>query len=157
MSDAPANTTAGAILRTFAETIARGYALGRGASVSVAADPASALDLLTAGKPGGAAIVVFYLADTAVGDEGLPEDTLVECQIRVGVVRHRGLASRPVADAPGVIDDVDALRTWLAQQPADGTLTGVWEYAGMTYLQNNAGELLNGYALTYKALYAHEA
>lgn len=149
------NVAAGKLLRGFAGSIAQGFAAARGATVAVAPDPASAIELLAAGRPGGCAIVVFYLDDVAAGDTGLPEDTLVECQIRVGVVRHRGLSVRPTADAPGALDDADALRAWLAAQPADNALTGFWEYAGMTWLQTTTGDLLHGYALTYKVLYAH--
>jgi hypothetical protein len=151
-----ANSSACAILGTIAKLLQKEFGAKRGGSVAVADDPAHAIELLAAGKPGGVAIVLFYYADLPAGDEDLPEDTLVDGQIRIGVVRSRGLAAKPAAEAPPALADAEAVRTYLARQIAAGTLTGVYEYAGMATLQNRAGEFLHGYALAYKALYAYE-
>ena len=66
------------------------------------------------------------------------------------------VAARPAAEAPAALADAEAVRSFLARRIAAGTLTGVYEYAGMATLQNRAGEFLNGYTLAYRALYAHE-
>jgi hypothetical protein len=151
-----ANSSACAIMGAMARLLQGEFGAARGASVAVADDPAHAMDLLAAGKPGGLAIVLFYYADSAAGDEALPEDTLVDGQIRLGVVRSRGLAARPDAEPPPALADAEAVRTFLARRIAEGTLPGVYEYAGLATLQNRAGEFLHGYALAYKVLYAYE-
>ena len=150
-----ANSSACAVMREMARLLAGIYATPRQATVAVAADPAHAMELLAAGRPGGAAVVMFYLSDADAADGDLPEDTRVEGRIRIGVVRHQGLAAQPAVGVPGALEEAEALRTCMARIVADETLTGGYEYAGMTYLQNNKGELLHGYALDYKALYAY--
>ena len=155
MNDVYANSSASAIIAALAAAIAGGFAPAHQATVAVAGDPAMAIEMLAAGKPGGTAIVIFYGGDTAAGDEGLPEDTLVEAQIRIGVVRRVGLAAKPAAQPTGALAEAEALRTFVASRDGEGTLTGVYEYAGMAPLQTHTGELLHGYALTYKALYAY--
>lgn len=151
-----ANSSACAILGGMARLLQGEFGAARNGSVAVADDPAHAMELLAAGKPGGVAIVLFYYTDAAAGDEDLSEDTLVDGQIRIGVVRSRGLAAKPAAEAPPALADAEAVRTFLARQIAEGTLPGVYEYAGLATLQNRAGEFLHGYALAYKALYAYE-
>ena len=151
-----ANSSACAVLDAMARLLRDEFGAARSAGVAVADDPAHAMDLLATGRPGGLSIILFYYADAPAGEDGLPEDTLVDGQIRVGVVRGRGLAARPAAEAPAALADAEAVRSFLARRIAAGTLTGVYEYAGMATLQNRAGEFLNGYTLAYRALYAHE-
>ncbi|NLN03145.1 MAG: hypothetical protein GX174_14775 [Lentisphaerae bacterium] len=151
-----ANSSAGAILGAMAKLLRAEFGGKRGAAVAVADDPAHAMELLAAGKPGGLEIVIFYHADAPAGQEGLAGDPLVEGQISLGVVRSRGLAARPAGEPPPALADAEAVRTFLARADAAGTLTGSYEYAGMTALQSRPGEFLHGYALAYKVLYAFE-
>jgi len=156
MSNEMTNTSAGAIMAELASAIKKTFTPKHPAQVEIAEDPAHAIDLLAAGKSGGMSIVLFYLGDAGAGDDDLPEDVLVEGQIRIGVVKHQGLAVKPTSRVAPVLTEAEALRTFIARLLSKGTVTTGYEYAGMTYLKNNNGELLHGYALTYKALYAYE-
>lgn len=150
------NTTPAAILEQLAVEIGRGYAASRGADVAIAEDPAHAIELLAAGRPGGMTIVLFYLGDSSAGEEELPEDTLVNGQIRVGCVKHKGLEVRPGKKTPPVLADCQTLRKFVRGIETTLTVTGGLEYAGMTYLKTEGGALLHGYALTFNALYADD-
>lgn len=156
MSEDFTNTSAAKIMGALAKAIRDGYARKRGAAVEIAEDPAHAIELLSAGRPGGMAIVLFYLGDAPAGDIDLPEDVLVEGQIRIGVVKHAGLALKPTDKVAPVLGEAEALRTFIAKLLAAGTVTTGYEYGGMSYLKNQTGEILHGYTLTYKALYAYE-
>jgi hypothetical protein len=156
MSAAKANSSACAIMRHLSRLIAQGFAPARNGSVAVAGDIATAMELLAAGRPGGSAIVIFYDSDLAAGDEGMDEDTLVDGAISVGVTRRQGLAAKPDPDALGALEEAEALRTFLARQIAEGSLTGLYGYAGMKSLATREGVPLHGYALTWKVLYAYE-
>jgi len=149
------NTSAAEIMANIAAAIKKGFTQKHPGQVDIAEDPAHAIDLLAAGKPGGLGIVIFYLGDTPAGDDDLPEDVLVAGQIRVAIVKHQGLAVKPTARVSSVLTEAEALRTFMARLQAQGTVTEGYEYTGMTYLKNNTGELLHGYALTYTALYAY--
>jgi len=150
------NTTASGLLAELKQRLETGYAIERSATVAVAADPAHAMELLAAGRPGGTAVVLFYMSDLPLADEaGLVEDTAVEGRIRIGVIRHRGLAAKPASTAPAALAEAEALRSAMAQIADAATLSGGYEYGGMSYISNAAGELLHGYILEYKALYAY--
>ena len=156
MSDQYCNTTPADILEELAQKIEKGYASSHSAKVTIAADPAHAIELLAAGRPGGMSIVVFYLGDSSAGDESLSVDTLVSGQIRVACVKHPGLDVRPGNRIPGVLTDSHTLRNFIRRISSTQTVTGVYEYAGMTYLKTEGSQMLHGYALTFNALYADE-
>jgi hypothetical protein len=156
IEDGTINTTPAEILEQLEAAISNGYAKSRGADVAIAEDPAHAIELLAAGRPGGMTIVLFYLGDSSGGDEELPEDTLVNGQIRIGCVKRKGLEVRPGKKIPPVLADCQALRKFVRKIETPLTVTGGLEYAGMTYLKTEGGQLLHGYALTFNALYADE-
>lgn len=149
------NTSAVSILDNLARVLSENFAKKHGAQISVAADPAHALDLLGGVRAGAAAIVLFYLGDVPAGEEELAGDTLVEGTIRVAVVQHPGLAAKPAKTAPNALRLAEALRTEITGLSMSGVLGG-FSYAGMTHLENYSGEILHGYALSYKAGYAFD-
>ncbi|MGI5868678.1 MAG: hypothetical protein ACOX9C_04430 [Kiritimatiellia bacterium] len=151
------NTDPAALLAHLERAIAEGFAAPRGATVAVADDPAHAMDLLAAGRPGGLAIVLFYLGDAAAGMEELPEDTLVSGQIRAACAQSPGLAARPGRGAPGALAAAGELRTFVRRIADAPTLSGGYDYAGMQHLAARSGELLHGYALAFHAHYADRA
>ena len=149
------NTTATAVLNALAAELRKKFAKAHGATVTVAADPAHAMDILAAGTPGGAAIVLFYLDDAPAGEEGLDGDTLVESSIRAAVVQHPGLALKTGLSAPTALALADKLRSFITKLAINGVLGGM-SYDGMTHLKNYNNEILHGYALTFKVGYAYE-
>lgn len=151
------NTTAYALMQALAAALRSGWADDLAATVTVAADPAHALELLTAGRPDGVACVLFYLSDQADGDD-MDEDTRVSASIRVAVIQKPGLKRRDGGDSPAVLEVADGLRNWAAN---DTTLTGLLSggrlrYRGMTHIPTEQGSALHGYALTFEALYAYD-
>jgi hypothetical protein len=151
-----ANTTAYALMQAVAAALRTGWAGPLGATVTVAEDPAHALELLTAGRPDGVALVLFYLSDQLDGDD-LDEDTRLAAAIRVAVVQRPGLKRRDGGDAPAVLEVADGLRAWVANASFDGLLAGGrLKYRGMTHIPTTQGSALHGYALTVEALYAYD-
>ena len=151
------NTTAYALMQALAAALRSGWADALAATVTVAADPAHALELLTAGRPDGVACVLFYLSDQADGDD-MDEDTRVAASIRVAVIQKPGLKRRDGGDSPAVLEVADGLRNWAAN---DTTLTdllsgGRLRYLGMTHIPTEQGSALHGYALTFEAIYAYD-
>jgi hypothetical protein len=150
------NTTAYAIMQALAAALRSGWAADLGATVTVAADPAHALELLTAGRPDGVACVLFYLSDQADGDD-MDEDTRVAAAIRVAVIQKPGLKRRDGGDSPAVLEVADGLRNWAARETLTGLLSGGrLRYRGMTHIPTEQGSALHGYALTFEALYAYD-
>lgn len=148
------NTGAWRLADGIARAVERGWARP-GAAVRVAEDPAHALELLVAGRPGGCAAVVFYLSDDCEsGDEG--HGNRVAALVRVALVQAPGLRLRGGRAAPRVLELVDDFRRWAAAREFDGVLGGRLEYRGMTHIPAAAGSALHGYALTYAARYAFE-
>lgn len=149
------NTSATQILNELETLLTKNFNQAHSATVAVAADPAHALDLLAAGRPGATLIVLFYIDDAPAGEEDLEGDTLVEGSLRVAVVQHPGMAVKPAHRAPAVLATTEALRSFITRQTIDGVLGGM-SYAGMQHLANYAGEILHGYTLTFKVCYAFE-
>lgn len=149
------NATATQILAELADAAAREWAPGCNAAVRIAEDPAHAVELLSAGKSGACAAVFFYVEDAPDGEE-FAEDTRLAAQIRVGIVQHPGLRTRDGQAVPGVLARVDSFRAWLAGRSFGGLLDGVFTYKGMRPIPSGNGSMLNGYALTWQALYAYE-
>lgn len=143
------------LIDELARLIESEWAPGAKASVTVAEDPAHALELLSAGRSGGCALVLFYLSDAADGDE-FAEDTRLDAQIRIGIVQQPGLKLRDGKSAPPVLEKVDRFRAWMSGQEFAGLLDGGLKYKGMTHIPSGSGSALHGYALTYGALYAYD-
>ena len=149
------NMTAFELMDAVARAIETAWAVDNKAGVTVAENPAHALELLTAGRAGGCSVVLFYLSDQRDGDE-FEDDTRLDAQIRIGVVQKPGLGIRDGKATPTVLAIVDSLRKWLASQNFEGLLNGSLEYRGMTHIPAGDGSALHGYALTYGAVYAYE-
>lgn len=150
------NTAATTLLADLKRRLDDDFALVRNARVAIAADPAHAMELLSAGRPGGVAVVLFYMGDVPSADTDLPLDTAVQGRIRIGVIRHVGLAAKPGREVPTALEDAEVMRMIMAGIVDAGTLTGGYEYGGMTYVSTAAGELLHGYIIDYTALYAYQ-
>lgn len=147
-----ANTSAFDLVEALAARIRDDWAQSRHATVAVAEDPAHALELLTAGRPGGCAVVIFYLSDGARDEFN---DVELAAQIRVAVVQSPGLTLRDGRAAPPVLRLVDEMRRWMDCVCLDGLLGGL-EYQGMTHIATANGQALHGYALTYEGIYARQ-
>ena len=128
---------------------------GNRSKVTIAEDPAHALELLAAGRAGGCAIVMFYLSDATDGED-FAADTRIDAVIRIGIVQQPGLKIRDGQAAPTVMNMVDSFRAWIATQSFEGLLDGGLAYRGMTHIPSGAGNALHGYALTFGALYAYD-
>ena len=92
MSEDYTNTSATAILDALSKLLTKGFVGSHKATLTVAADPAHALDILSATKQGACSIVLFYTDDTAAGEEDLEGDTFVECTIRAAVVQYPSMS-----------------------------------------------------------------
>jgi hypothetical protein len=149
------NTNAYDLMQELADRITAGWAADNRASVAIAEDPAHALELLSAGRADGAALVLFYLNDAPDGDD-FAEDTRVEAQIRVGIVQAPGLRLRDGKAAPRVLQVIDSFRRWFAGQRFASTLAETLAYRGMTHIPTAAGQALHGYAMTWAAGYAYD-
>lgn len=147
------NSTAYDVVTEIARTIKNSFAPDHRASVAVAEDPAHALELLSAGKSGGCAIVIFYLSDNS-DDE--VDDVRVAAQIRVAIVQAPGLRLRDGQTAPSVLQVIDDFRKWIKTPDFQTVLGGALSYKGMTHIPSKSGEALHGYAMTYEAEYAYE-
>ena len=147
------NVSAYSLVEGLAGRIKNDWAQSRHATVAIAEDPAHALELLSAGRPGGCAVVIFYLSDGARDDVN---DVELAAQLRVAIVQTPGLTLRDGRSAPPVLRLVDEMRQWLDCIELEGLLGGGLYYQGMTHIATAAGEALHGYALTYEAIYARQ-
>lgn len=143
------------LIDAVASRMADEWAHQASARVTVAEDPAHALELLAAGRAGGCAAVAFYLSDEADADE-FADDTRLDARIRIGIVQMPGLKLRDGSAAPAVLRVIDGFRAWMSRQVFEGLLDGGLEYNGMTHIPSGAGSALHGYALTYRAVYAYD-
>jgi hypothetical protein len=148
------NMTPSAVLQAFKDLIDTKWAADHNARVTVAADPAHAIELLSAGQTNGCAVVVFYGGDDPASDEFM-EDTLLRPNIRIGVAQKQGLKIRDGRDAVGVLDQIASLRKMLRNEDIEGLVEQA-VYKGMVPLQYTDGSSLHGYALRYEPLYADE-
>ena len=120
-------------------------------TVKIAGDPAHALDLLAAGRPGASLAVIYYDGDDPAPDVfDIPGACLVRARIRVIVLRHPGLA----ADASGreltALDLAESVRVKMlaADLPFDPPA-----YGGMEPLVSGDNSLLHGYRLQFFVTY----
>ena len=121
--------TASRILETLAAEIRDGWAREHRCRVSVAPDPARALELMEAGAPDGCALALWYAGDSTADDRGLVSDTQVEGRFALALSKRQGLAPRE--GAPGALQEAESLRAFLLSEASgDGLLDG-WRYGGM--------------------------
>jgi len=148
------NMTPTQVLTAFATLITEKWAADHGARVTVAADPAHAIELLSAGQSNGCAVVIFYGGDDPASDEFM-EDTLLRPNIRIGVAQKQGLAIRDGRTLYGVLDQIASLRKLIRSETIEGLVEQA-VYKGMVPLQYQDGSSMHGYALRYEPLYADE-
>ena len=121
--------TVSRILETLAGEIRDGWARDHRCRVSVAPDPARALELMEAGAPDGCALALWYAGDSPADDRGLVCDTQVEGRFALALSKRQGLAARE--GAPGALQEAEDLRAFLLSEASgDGLLDG-WRYGGM--------------------------
>lgn len=121
--------TASDILESLADEIREGWARDHRCRVSVAPDPARAMELMEAGAPDGCALALWYAGDSAADDRGLVCDSQVEGRFALSLSKRAGLAPRE--GAPGALREAESLRAFLLTEASgDGLLDG-WRYGGM--------------------------
>jgi hypothetical protein len=147
--------TAYDLLLAVAGDIEKNWAGTHRAVVKVAEDPVHALDMIITGAKGYCLIVLFYVSDTEGGDDVFG-DTCTDAQLRIALSQPAGvLRKRDGKTPPPVLKNQGDLRKWLESRSYEGILEGLI-YKGMQYIPTSDGKALNGYALTYGALYAHD-
>lgn len=148
------NMTPSQVLQAFADLINVKWAADHNARVTVAADPAHAIEMLSAGQANGCAVVLFYGGDEPAGDEVM-EDTLLRPNIRIGVAQKQGLKIRDGRMVIDVLDQIASLRKLIRNEDIEGLVEQA-VYKGMVPLQYTDGSAMHGYALRYEPLYADE-
>jgi hypothetical protein len=148
------NMTPSQVLQAFAELITTKWAADHKARVTVADDPAHAIELLSAGQTNGCAVVLFYGGDEPANDEFM-EDTLLRPNIRIGVAQKQGLAIRDGRTVISVLEQISSLRKLIRTEDITGLVSQAI-YKGMVPLQYTDGSAMHGYALRYEPLYADE-
>jgi len=148
------NMTPSQLLSAYEELIRTKWAADNNARVTVADDPAHAIDLLSAGQTNGCAVVLFYGGDEPANDEFL-EDTLLRPNIRIGVAQKQGLKIRDGRDSISVLDKIASLRKLIRTEDITDLVSQA-VYKGMVPLQYQDGSAMHGYALRYEPLYADE-
>lgn len=149
------NTGSTDILEAIADDLRANWQSAAPAQIIIAEDPAHAMDIMRAVKPGSSSVVLFYTADAPV-EQDCPGDVLVDATIRMAVVQHPGLKLASGSAAPTVMQAIDSLRKHVINIDYTNLAGGRLEYRGMSYLATEDGMLIHGYALTYSAIYAFD-
>ena len=142
------------ILEALAAEIRAGWAGAHRCRVSVAPDPARAMELLSAGAPEGSALALWFEGDSAADDRGLCSDEQLEGRFSLALCRHPGLSPRDSQGAPGALREAESLRRFLLREASgDGLLDG-WRYSGAQAFQLAQGDApLGGYTITLLGCY----
>lgn len=148
------NLTPTQVLIEFEKLISLQWAGDHSARVTVANDPVHAIELLSAGKNDGCAIVLFYGGDEPA-DDMFTEDTLLRANIRIGVSQKHGLKIRTSDSAVTLLDQIASLRKLMGGAVIEG-LVDQPVYKGMSPLTYPDGQAFSGYALRYDCLYADD-
>jgi hypothetical protein len=148
------NMTPTKVLTEFEALLLNKWAGDHGARVTVANDPAHAIELLTAGKTDGCAVVLFYGGDDPA-DDLFTADTLLRANIRIGVSQKQGLKLRSSDSVVTLLDQIASLRKTMATETVEG-LVDQAVYKGMAPLTYPDGQAFSGYALRYDVLYADD-
>lgn len=122
--------------------------------VFAAPDPVKGMELLSAGTPGGRTIVVFYESDSPADPDGPAGDTMVTARLSVAVTGHPGLHAIESRNTPDMLAFAGEVRAAITADTPDGIFGG-YRYTGMSYVRDNQGTLMIGYALSFEATYAY--
>lgn len=148
------NMTPTQVLLAFETLIKDSWAADHNARVTVANDPAHAIELLTAGKPDGCAVVLFYGGDDPA-DDLFTEDTLLRANIRIGVSQKQGLKLRTSDSVVTLLDQIASLRKLFGSNTLE-SLIDQPVYKGMAPLTYPDGSAFSGYALRYDCMFADD-
>ncbi|MBR1837911.1 MAG: hypothetical protein IJ783_11585 [Kiritimatiellae bacterium] len=144
--------TAAAILEALAEEIRRSWASAHRCRVSVAPDPARALELLAAGAPEGCALTLYFEGEEPADDRGLVCDEQLAGRFSLALLAHPGMREREAA--PGALALAEDLRRFLLREASGEGLLDGWRYAGMQSFNLSRGDApLGGYTLTLTGVY----
>lgn len=157
MSDSLSTPLAG-ILVAVADDLAA-WAQALGGRLTLAESPRAALDVLTAGTPGGFSAAMFFESDQSQAEH--PRDAQCRGQLTVAIMRNPGLTVDRMAShirdgqRPALWTIIDSLRAHVAAVEFEQLPSGILEYQSCRYLQLQDGALANGYALTWAFTYFH--
>ena len=146
------NATAEMVADGLADLLRREIGPGADARVYVAPDPATGLELLAAGRPGGFSVVVFYDSDAPNDQNTSDFDTVVDATLTVGVAGHPGLSANDSRRSPGALAFAGRVRAIVCAAEPEGLVRG-YDYMGMRQVRAIDGSLMRGYALTFGATY----
>lgn len=147
--------TASAILEALAAELRERWAPAYRARVSVAPDPARALELLAAGAPDGCSLALYFEGEGPADDRGLVCDEQLEGRFTLALLAHPGLKERDSTLAGTLsLALAESLRRFLLRESAGSGLLDGWRYAGMQSFQLSRGDApLGGYTLTLAGVY----
>jgi hypothetical protein len=148
------NMTPTQVLTRFEALLKEKWAGDHGARVTVANDPVHAIELLSAGKSDGCAVVLFYGGDDPA-DDLFTEDTLLRANIRIGLSQKQGLKLRDGDSVVTLMDQIATLRKAVATNAIEGLIDQP-VYKGMAPLTYPDGSAFSGYALRYDVLFADD-
>lgn len=151
--EAPAESTAVEILDALRRDL-KPWCVAHGVRAVVAPDPAAVVDLLTAGQPSGALLVLWYSGDAPVADAGLICDNQISGRFAATVCTAKNLAVSDRAVAPDALTLAESLRGEIAANASgDGLLDG-WRYGGMSPAPEYGGALLPAWTISLEGCYA---
>jgi hypothetical protein len=148
------NMTPTQVLQAFETLIKDKWAVDHNARVTVANDPAHAIELLTAGQPNGCGVVIFYGGDDPA-DDLFTEDTLLRANIRIGVSQKQGLKLRTSESVVTLLDQIASLRKLFGSNTLED-LVDQPVYKGMAPLTYPDSTAFSGYALRYDCMFADD-
>ena len=146
------NSTAEKVAEGLAGLLREAFGQTGEARVLVAPDPATGLELLAAGRPGGFSVVVFYDSDAPNDQNTSDFDTVVDATLTVGVAGHPGLSANDSRRSPGALAFAGRVRAIVCAAEPEGLVRG-YDYMGMRQVRATDGSLTRGYALTFGATY----
>lgn len=146
------NCGATEILEAFRELVDE-YAAEYGAEVLIAEEPASAIEMLAAGQPGGLSLVAYYGGDESDSDEG-SWDPRTLATLSLVVYQRQGMGAVGGRGIGEVLRVTDSIREAVSGQLLSGALGGVG-YRRMQPIRAPEGRLLHGYVMSFEVRYAH--
>lgn len=120
----------------------------------VAEGPAAAVELLSAGAPAGALLVLWYGGDSPVADAGLVCDNQVAGRFAATLCTARALTVSDAGAAPDALALAEALRTEVHKNATGAGLLDGWRYGGLAPATSYGGELLPAWTLTLEGCFA---
>lgn len=149
-------SSATAVLGALAEEIQTGWAAQNGARVVVAEDPVQEQELLLAGSPNGATVVLSFRGDAPADDFGAESNNVAVAQFGATVSSAQGLRVSDSTDAPGALAKAESLRAWIFSRSEARGMVEAWRYAGMqpTTTYGAQGAALRAYTITFSGIYA---